>query len=227
MKRPDAFSVAAGDDVRSQDRSSNAVADKVVCTDELARDRVAVLVFGRDHVHAVVQAVLKYLLEAVFAVRPALRRVQVITPATERQVATEAARRLDVILGLAAVVDTVVGEYADASEDAIALSRLELRRYQRAAGDIVDGELPLAVLLRLAPGDQQFAVELTVAEEVGVIGGAQVTRVIAGRRNNVLLEQRGREGVPDVAARADRLVCRRVQQASTDAFESRQQAGRD
>ena len=90
---------------------------------------------------------------------------------------------------------------------------------------IVEGELALAVLLRVTAGYEQLGVELAVAEEVRVVGRRQVAGVVPGRRDDVLLEHRRRERVADVQAGAEAAGGDVVVQQAADALEARQGVG--
>ncbi len=183
----------------------------------------------RDDVKAALQTIGEDLLEAVRTVRPALRGIEVIAPRRqERQVATETAGHLHEVLRLRAVVNAVVGEHAntdvrgraDAPRNAGEETAIRSQE-QRAVDRIVQRELTLAVLLRLTTGGEQLEVELAVTEEIGVVRAGQVTGVVPGRRNDVLLEHRRSEGVANVQVRTEAGSGRVVVQQTANALETR------
>src|SRR5687768_11837300 len=190
------FAEAARNDAGGERRSSDTAADRVRADEVETGTRISV-----GDRKALSQAVGQDLLELIFAVGPALRAVKVVAPARqERQVAAKAARQLDVILNLAAVVYAVVGERADADVQGGADSRRSSRENaagsdQRTVDGIIERELTLPVLLRFAAVHQQLRIELPLAEEVGVVGAGQKPGVVTGRRNDVLLKHRWRESV--------------------------------
>ncbi len=170
--------------------------------------------------------------EDVGAVGPALRPEEVITPARqERQIAAEAAREPDEVACLMTVVDAEIGESADASRTRERGRGLQRGR-QKRIGDvragsiaskprIIDRQLKLAVLLRLATGHEQVGIELPITEEVGVVGAAQVAGVVPRRRDEILLKRRRREGVTRLEAAEQQVARPRVVNEARDAFEAR------
>ena len=80
----------------------------------------------------------------------------------------------DEILALAALVDPVIRKGADADR-AVERPGAQERRNQRAVDRIVDGELTLPVLIRLAAGGENFNIDLGIAGNLGIEGACQVT----------------------------------------------------
>ena len=157
----------ATDHRRAQRRRRNAATDRHAAG-ETARRRD-----GGNDVEALGQAIGKDLLEAISGVRPALVRIKIILPVLERQVAAHTDRALDEILHLVALVDSVIRKRPD-PDRAVERPGTQERRNQRAVDRIVDGELTLPVLVRLAAGGQHFEVDLGVARGLGIEGTRQV-----------------------------------------------------
>ena len=221
-RRRDGAEITA-DDARGQSRSRNAVRRRAGAPERT----VGVL----NDIQALRQPVGQLRVEGVRTVRPALRSEEVVAPAgKERQIAAETAGQTDEIARLMAVVDAEVGK--DTSGDRTRERVSPQTRWNERVGDlrsgrvrsrrrgaretrIIDRQLKLSVLLRLTTGHQQVAIELTVAEEVGVVSASHVTRVVPRRRDEILLKRRRRERVTIFQAAGETVVTRIARARST------------
>ncbi len=201
--RSDRARVAA-DNARSQRRSRNAAADGVGAR----RTR-------RVHLHRLREAVGEDQVGGVGRVRPALADEEVVAP-VERQLTAHTTIEADKVLRLVVVVGAIAGEDADAR----GVRNLRLRREergaeaqfgrdQRAAQLIVQRQLAMAGLRRLATADQHVGVEFGVAEDRRLVGRFTVTGDDLRRRHDIDVEHVGVERVANVeidATAADALI---------------------
>uniref|UniRef100_A0A0N4ZJK5 Efflux RND transporter permease subunit n=1 Tax=Parastrongyloides trichosuri TaxID=131310 RepID=A0A0N4ZJK5_PARTI len=170
---------------------------------QLTADKAAGAV--ADDIQAFRQTIRQELLAGVFRTRLGIAGRQVIAPFRDEEVTLDAD---DVAVEALLLVRTVIAEADEGADaDGLALAQAlvpregapgQVSRDQRAALGVVQGQLAVAGLRRLALVDQEFAVHFSIAERVQLIAAFTVDGGDFDRRDQRLVQHRRVIGVAGV-----------------------------
>ncbi|MNQ65169.1 hypothetical protein D3C85_796180 [compost metagenome] len=216
----------AADDVGAQSRGCDATRVRS------QRGALEAALAVADDVQAFAQTIREELLAGVFRTRPRIAGRQVVAPFRDEEVTLDADDVTVEDLLLRRVVVAEADEGADA--DLLALAQtlvagegapLQVGRDQRAVLGVVERQLAVVGLRRLALVDQEFAVQFGVAQGVQLIAAFTVEGDDLDRRDQRLVQHPIVEGVADVGVQRGQTLVEVVavdQVAAADSFKAGQ-----